>query len=151
MRYDFQCDAGHTTERSFSMADKPDDIACPACNRRAASLLNVPKMVFVRDREWQFDKRKNVPNQGWKKGVSDQQQHRHYVEMVQTAKKRQRAMRRDDGRKHDDGWEHLGRVPIEMHESIVEQQGDREFWQKAAQSGELKQVLKKTDCYLGDD
>lgn len=29
-RYDFECDAGHTTERTFSFADVPKLIACPA-------------------------------------------------------------------------------------------------------------------------
>lgn len=36
--YDYKCPAGHTTERRFSMADKPDEVDCVVCGMAARSV-----------------------------------------------------------------------------------------------------------------
>lgn len=145
--YECLCGAQFTIDSEVSRVWEP----CPDCGTSVKANLGLGIYTYCANREWVYDKRKNVPNQGWKHGKSDMAQHRDYVRMMGAAKTRMAQARRDGGKKRDDEWTHLGRMPIEMHESIVEQQGDKEFFQKAAQSGELEQILKKTDCHLGGD
>lgn len=38
--YDYQCSAGHTTERRFSMADKPDEVDCVVCGDAARATIS---------------------------------------------------------------------------------------------------------------
>ena len=99
--------------------------------------------VFVKNRPYAYGKW-NVPNIG-RFHRTDQQQDELYAKRIKHARQRAHEQRKSLAAKDDVQWEHVGRMPLEMHESIVENENNRhvihrdpEYW------------LKKTGCWLGE-
>jgi len=45
-RYDYECElCGRITEKTFHIADKPEEIRCPACGHTASSIITAPQSV----------------------------------------------------------------------------------------------------------
>ncbi|TYD00430.1 zinc ribbon domain-containing protein [Arthrobacter echini] len=45
--YDFRCSAGHGTEASFAMADRPDHVACPVCGETSRRRIPSPRLSIA--------------------------------------------------------------------------------------------------------
>lgn len=140
--YEFQCgDCGSHTEQVFSMSEMPDSVAC-GCGHRAGRVISSNSNVFVRNREYVFDKSKNVRSFARDFGVSDQKHHENYRKKFEGIKQRQKAMRASK-HKHEIQW--LGGMPGEMVDSIGLHEGDKEAVYKDPVT-----FLKKTGTYAGD-
>lgn len=140
-RYDYECGTcGRREERVFSMADMPGSIPCP-CGVDAPRVIDTLPESFVANREYVFDKRKNVRNFGYKYGRTDQQQHEHYRQYFDEIKKRKRETRSS---KKGLEMEWVGGMPGEMVDSIGQHEGDPEAVLK-----DPVKFLKKTGLYDG--
>jgi hypothetical protein len=95
--------------------------------------------------DFKYDKKWNCPNIG-RHVRSDIAQHRFNQRRVQEAKNRAAQKRRSKSKKSEEQWEHIGRTPIEVHESVVETLNDRNAWHKDPVG-----LLKATGTYLGED
>jgi hypothetical protein len=144
-RYEYTCECGDVQERRFLMAERPAKIPCERCGESATLGPGGGIAAFVKGRDFQFDKRKCIPSIG-RNVRSDEAQGRLYEQMVGEAKKGMKQFRRNGGLKKTDGFELVGRVPLELHEAVVEHQDDKNVW-----NSDPVDMLKRTNMYLGDD
>lgn len=143
-RYEFRCPDGHTQCVACSYDNRPQALACQSCGKTAVPVISGGAAVFAKNRPWQYDKRWCIPNMG-RHARSDTAQGRVYDQIVGQAKKVAKQSRRDLGKKDDLLFEHIGRVPLEVHEAVVEQTQDKNIW-----SSDTERLLKKTNCWLGE-
>ena len=47
--YDYECEQGHTTERIFSVAEKPFEIRCPVCKQAAPQIITYAPALHTLD------------------------------------------------------------------------------------------------------
>jgi len=140
--YEFQCDGcGARAEQVFSIMEMPDSVAC-SCGRLAGRVLSSNANVFVKNREYVFDRAKNVRSFARDFGVSDQKHHENYRKKFEGIKQRQKALRTS---RHKDDIQWLGGMPGEMVDSIGQHEGDKEAVYKDPIA-----FLKKTGTYAGD-
>lgn len=45
--YDFRCSAGHGTEASFAITDRPDHVACPVCGQTSRRRIPSPRLSIA--------------------------------------------------------------------------------------------------------
>lgn len=141
-RYDYECGTcGRREERVFSMADMPQGLPCP-CGQWAGRVIDFVPEVFVKNREYVFDKGKNVRSFAQDFGKSDQKHHEGYRQYFEDIKKRKRELGTSK-RKHEIEW--IGGMPGEMVDSIGQHEGDKEAVLKDPVT-----FLKKTGLYDGD-
>lgn len=142
--YVFECPSCQSRqERAFRFADKPAAVACD-CGGLAPSIITGGAEIVVKGRPFQYDRSRNIPNMG-RFVRSDAQQDRLYQGRWNTARNAAQEKRRSKSRKSDAQWEHVAKVPLEAHESVVENLRDKECWQKDPES-----LLKKTGFWFGD-
>lgn len=141
--------------RVYEDALSDDAVACQACGQVCNPHLTVygedapppsneAPMCFAKGRDYQYNKARNIPNMG-RRVRSDAAQHALYQDRIESAARRARAARRDRGRKSDIQWEHVGRVPLEVYESVVENERDKLAWSKDPVG-----LMKRTGTWFGD-
>lgn len=151
----YRCACGATGATVMGSALDEDALPCAACGKvnnphlvSYGDPVRVPQndgpLCFAKGRDYEFNKARNIPSMG-RFVRSDQAQHELYQDRIGAAAKRARELRRGRGRRHDIQWEHIGKVPLELHESVVENERDKECWQKDPIG-----LLKATGCYFGD-
>lgn len=101
-------------------------------------------MCFAKGREFTFNKKMNIPSMG-RFVRSDEEQHAIYQGRVAECAKKARENRRSRSKRNDIQWEHVARVPLEMHESAIETQGDKLFW-----NSDTENKLKRMGVWFGD-
>lgn len=47
--YDYECEQGHTTERIFSVSEKPFEIRCPVCKQAAPQIITYAPALHTLD------------------------------------------------------------------------------------------------------
>jgi len=99
--------------------------------------------IYVKNRPYQYGKW-NVPSIG-RFVRSDAEQDRLYGERIRDARKRAAEARKSCSRKGDVQWELVGKTPLEVHESVVENENDRHAWNK-----DPEKWLKKTGTWVGE-
>lgn len=99
--------------------------------------------IFVKNRPYEYGKW-NVPSIG-RFVRSDQEQHDLYGARIRDARKRAAEQRKSLSRKDDVQWELVGKTPLEVHESVVENENDRHAWHK-----DPEKWLKKTGTWVGE-
>lgn len=145
--YEFACECGCTQTRACSWEARPASLPCE-CGKTAEPRITGGFAVLSKGDDYEYNKARNIPNMG-RRVRSDQQQDALYRDMVQTAKNRAAEHRRSRSRKDDAQFQHIAKVPLEVHESVVENERDKEVWAKAVASGDMS-LFKKTGTYLGD-
>lgn len=95
-------------------------------------------------REYRYDPRKSMGNNGAKVGRTPQQQHRGYERIFET----QRQLVQDKRAKgqEKDGFQYLGGMPGEMHDAICDQEGDKTVVQR-----DPIPFLKANGLYMGEE
>lgn len=146
--YEYVCDRGYVQSRTSSFVDRPNTLPCPCCGKAAEPRITGGFAVIAKDQDYAYNKARNIPNMG-RRVRSDQQQDALYRDMVQTAKNNAARHRRDNSRKADAQFQHIAKVPLEVHESVVENERDKEVWAKAVAAGDMS-LFKKTGTYLGE-
>lgn len=142
--YVYECPSCQSRQEVASRyEDKPAALAC-SCGGLAPSIITGGADVVVKGRPFEYDKSRNIPNMG-RFVRSDQQQDRLYQTRWNNARNAELARRRSKSKKSDEAWQHVGRVPLEAHESVVENLRDKECWQKDPET-----LLKKTGFWFGD-
>ena len=143
MRYDYECQhCGRRQEISCSMSARTETVPCQ-CGLEAISIITAVPECFVRFREYQFDKAKNVGSSGRIYGRSDAEQHEHYKQAFDRQRSQAKAERRGFS-KAKGQCEWIGGMPGEMVDSIGEHEGDPEAVIKDPVT-----FLKKTGLYAG--
>ncbi len=149
----YECSCGQKAAIEVEDRDLPD-MHCP-CGRtvgykhvvygkvEAAAPDNAP-YCFVKGRDFVYDRSRNIPNIG-RFHRSDDAQHRIHKDRWNRAATAAKQRRRDRRRKGDEDWQHVAKVPLEMHESIVENLKDKEAFQKDPET-----LLKKAGVWFGD-
>lgn len=140
--------------RVYDDALSDDAVTCAACGKvcnpqrtvygDCAPPQNDAPMCFAKGRDYQFNKARNIPNMG-RRVRSDAAQHALYQDRIESAAKRAREARRSRSRRSDVQWEHVGRVPIEVYESVVENERDKLAWNKDPVG-----LMKRTGTWFGD-
>lgn len=123
-RYDYTCEQCMRTEEVFSsFADFRPEIQCPACGGTAANRITGGAAAMVRGfAEYRFRPDKGiVGHSGYKRGRSAKTQERHYEQVLGAHQK----MVKEKKSMTKDGWEMLGTMPCEMHDSICNHEGDK--------------------------
>lgn len=144
-RYQFECDGcGHGQELTCSWSQRPSVLPCPECGGTAEPVITGGQPPVVKGTDWQWDPKWCIPNIG-RHVRSDAEQYRLHEQVVSHAKKQAAQARRDRGRRSDAQWEHVGKVPLEIYEGVVEHTKDKSVWQH-----DTENLLKKTGCWLGE-
>lgn len=141
--------------RVYDDALSDDAVACSVCGKvcnphrtsygddAPAPQAEAP-MCFAKGRDYQYNKARNIPSMG-RRVRSDAAQHALYQGRIESAAKRAREARRSRSRRSDVQWEHVGRVPIEVYESVVENERDKLAWNKDPVG-----LMKRTGTWFGD-
>lgn len=149
----YRCVCGIEGVRVYDDALADDDATCN-CGVRVRPHItsygddppppqNDAPMCFAKGREFTFNKKMNIPNMG-RRVRSDAEQHALYMKRCGDRAKLVREQRRSRSRKSDIQWEHVARVPLEMHESAIETQGDKMFW-----NSDVESKLKRMGMWFG--
>lgn len=145
--YEYECEGcGEQQEKWFSMSARPSYVPCSCGLQAKQVILSVPDS-FVRFREYQFDPKKKVGNNGKKYGRTVEQQHAAYQKKFAQIHKNVREANRSlsKNRLSSNGIQYLGGMPGEMADSIGQQEGDKE-----AVAKDPGHFLKKTGLYVGE-
>lgn len=125
------------------MADRPATVPC-RCGLVATQVFRTVPESFMRFREYQFDRSKNVAGNGRRFGRSDERQHEGYRQDFDAQRKLVRQRSHSAGKK---GMaQYLGGMPGEMADSIVENEGG----DKNIVLQDPVTWLKKTGMYVGE-
>lgn len=125
-RYDFQCrSCGAVEEYTFSMAAKPDHLAC-GCGGRAESLISDSIEVLVKGNQYAFKLNKYCVPVGWEKGNTDAElQEQRYSKIL----RRNRKLAQDNKQKaRKGGIELIAQVPREM-DRLRKQQFGKDYYE----------------------
>lgn len=147
--YEFECSACQVRKAvTTTWAERPASLTCPLCQGTAEPVISInTNPPIVKGFEYHFDRSKVVGNNGKKYGRSAYTQAQHYGRMFTERMKQEREKQRSLSRRApDDGWEFVGGMPGEMHDSIVEQEGDKNVVLQ-----DPVPFLKSTGLYCGKD
>lgn len=143
MRYGFSCDAcAQEQEVSCTWAERPATLPC-ACGGVASPVITGGREAFMKGRPMVYEHKYTMPNMGTRYGVSDEQQDRIYGGRIREARKKNAQRRRSLSRK--DGFDHVGKMPLEIEQYIMDSTGD-----KGAVMKDPETWLKKTGCWTGE-
>lgn len=141
-RYDYQCrECGSVAEHVFTMAEKPDLLACE-CGGQAASLINGDVEVLVKGNQRPMKLTGTCVPVGWERGNTDPDvQERRYAEIINSERK---AVRANDKKAIRNGFRKIASVPRELHRMRTNQYG-KSYWQEDTKAKLKSDGLLHTD------